>query len=298
MKLPNLTIGLPVYNDVKYLRASIESILNQTYTNFILIISDDCSTDGSDLICKEYAQKDRRIKYIRHKKNIGISKNMQFLLNIATTTYFMWAGDDDILHPKFCETLITQLDNSNAISAFCSFNYIDDNGKSISTTIDFDYTEKNTLKRLKKFIKNSNDIMGYGIFKRDFIKDVTFPIWWWPNKTIPLNNIFPTICFYLAKGEYLHVYSSEALFSKRIKSSSNYPIGKNDALYETFAFIIRRFNLIVLSFIKIFKASSFFIASQCSPYLIYHWFIIPVINQFYLLWKRLIKKLFFHNFVF
>lgn len=291
MKYPNLTIGLPVYNDSKHLKESIESILNQTYHDFILIISDDCSTDGSELICKEYVNKDSRIKYIRQKKNLGISRNMQFLLNISTTKYFMWAGDDDVLHPEFCETIISKLDNSNAISAFCSFNYIDDNGKVISPTIDFDYTEKNTFKRLKKFIKNSNDIMGYGIFKRDFIKEVKFPIWWWPNKNTPLNNIYPTICFYLAKGEYIHVYSNNALFSKRIKSTSNYPIGQSNALFETVAFIIRRFNLIVISFIQILKATYFLNAVRCLTYLIIYWFFIPVLNQLKIIWKRSLQKL-------
>jgi len=107
-----ITIGMPVYNDVNFIEKSLESILNQTHQNFELIISDDGATDGSDLVCKKYAAKDPRIIYIRQPKNLGISKNMEFLYSQATKKYFMWAGDDDLLAPAFIETLINSLERN------------------------------------------------------------------------------------------------------------------------------------------------------------------------------------------
>ena len=71
---PRLSIGLPVYNGEKYLSAAIDSILNQTYTDFELIISDNNSTDKTQAICQSYAQKDNRIKYYRLNENVGASK--------------------------------------------------------------------------------------------------------------------------------------------------------------------------------------------------------------------------------
>lgn len=70
-----IAIVLSTYNGEKYISEQLDSILNQTYQDFILIISDDCSTDGSATIMERYAEKDKRILLIKQPKNIGISKN-------------------------------------------------------------------------------------------------------------------------------------------------------------------------------------------------------------------------------
>ena len=103
---------MPVFNDIDFIKQSVESILNQSYSDFWLVISDDASTDGTGEICKNYALKDNRIKYIRHEKNLGISRNMQFLLSHATTEYFMWAGDDDLYAPDFIVKHIKALETN------------------------------------------------------------------------------------------------------------------------------------------------------------------------------------------
>ena len=75
-----LTIGMPVFNDILFIEQSIQSILNQSFKDFIFILSDDGATDGSAEICLEYAKQEPRIKYVKQKNNLGISKNMEFLL--------------------------------------------------------------------------------------------------------------------------------------------------------------------------------------------------------------------------
>ena len=100
---PKVTIGMPVYNGEKFLCNTLDCLLAQSYTNLELIISDDASTDSTSKICTEYAVKDSRIKYIRHTKNLGIESeagftplpNFNFVLNQASSPYFMWAGVDD-----------------------------------------------------------------------------------------------------------------------------------------------------------------------------------------------------------
>lgn len=64
-----VSIVLPVYNGARFLCQSVDSILSQTYTNFELIIVDDCSTDETPGIIEEYARKDRRVRTIRHSQN-------------------------------------------------------------------------------------------------------------------------------------------------------------------------------------------------------------------------------------
>ncbi|MFQ3578619.1 MAG: glycosyltransferase family 2 protein [Bacteroidales bacterium] len=287
-----LTIGLPVFNDVKYIEKSLVALLNQTFCNFKLIISDDCSSDGSQQICEKYAQKDNRIIYIRQIQNLGISRNMQFLLTLANTPYFMWAGDDDLYAPTFIENLIDTLEKSNAISVFCNFATIDEQDSVIETYTQFQYAEPNQKKRLKKFIRNSHDAFGYGIFKTDYIREVQFPIWWWPNKNTPYNNIYPTLCYYLTKGDYAHV-NGDALFFKRVKTGKNvhHKIpGQNNAIKESLAYWIRRFNLVIFSSQMILKASNIWLMLYIFPYLFYNWFIIPSINQFNLAFNAFIKK--------
>jgi glycosyltransferase involved in cell wall biosynthesis len=92
---PLITIGLPCYNSEKYLAQSIESLLNQTYGNFVLIISDNASTDGSEAISRRYAAADARVRYVRNPVNIGMSGNFNSVFALAQTKYFKWATADD-----------------------------------------------------------------------------------------------------------------------------------------------------------------------------------------------------------
>ena len=69
--MKKVTIGLPVYNGEKFIHKCLDSLLKQTFKNFIIIISDNASTDNTKKICQEYSQKDKRIQYIRQEKILG-----------------------------------------------------------------------------------------------------------------------------------------------------------------------------------------------------------------------------------
>ena len=106
---PVVTIGMPVYNGEKYVRGALDSILSQTYTNFIVITSDNCSTDGTGEICRDYARKDPRVKYVRQNKNEGASFNFKYVFDQSSTEYFMWAACDDLRSSDFLELNIAFL---------------------------------------------------------------------------------------------------------------------------------------------------------------------------------------------
>lgn len=288
-----VTIGMPVYNDVDFVEESIKSILNQSFSDFTLIISDDGATDGSELICEKYAKIDKRIIYIRQKENIGISKNMKFLLNEAKSDFFMWAGDDDLLHKDFIKICLNLLyQNNDATVAFSKFDLIDDNGITFFTDSNPNFNNKSPFIRISNLIKKPSDAFGYGLFRTKNIKNVEFPTWWWPNRKTPYNNIFPTLCFYLASGNYVEE-SNQVLFFKRIKGTNNInhkTIGQGRGLIETFAFIIRRFNLVTFSAREIRRANSIILMIKLYPKLFYYWFIISSFNQFKLLLSSLSRK--------
>lgn len=107
---PQVSIGMPVYNGAKFIREALDSLLAQTFTDFELTISDNASTDGTEAICREYAAKDQRIRYVRQPENLGAAANFRFVLDEAVGEYFMWAAADDLWVPNFiykCQQMLT-----------------------------------------------------------------------------------------------------------------------------------------------------------------------------------------------
>lgn len=111
---PSVSIGMPVYNGESFIREALDSLLTQTFTDFELIISDNASTDGTEAICREYAAKDARIRYVRQSGNISVGENFRFVLQKSRANYFMWMTDDDFWPQNAIETLFTTLTNSLA----------------------------------------------------------------------------------------------------------------------------------------------------------------------------------------
>lgn len=100
---PKVSVGMPVRNGERLLSTAIESILNQTYLNIELIVSDNDSSDRTEEICRIYEQKDQRVLYFRQHENIGAWKNFQFVLSKAEGEFFMWSAVDDTRTKGFIE---------------------------------------------------------------------------------------------------------------------------------------------------------------------------------------------------
>lgn len=98
-------ILLTTYNTkIEYLKIQLDSILNQTYKNFTLIISDDCSSNKEVIdVLKEYEQKDNRIQLYIQPQNLGYTKNFEFVLTKSTANYIAFSDHDDIWYPNKIE---------------------------------------------------------------------------------------------------------------------------------------------------------------------------------------------------
>jgi glycosyltransferase involved in cell wall biosynthesis len=107
---PALTMGVPVFNAERYLADAVDSLLAQTYRDFILILCDNCSTDRTPEICREYAARDPRVRYYRNDHNLGASKNFNLTFELSSTPYFKWAPYDDRLEPEFLSRCIEVLE--------------------------------------------------------------------------------------------------------------------------------------------------------------------------------------------
>lgn len=113
-----VSLGMPIYNGENYLDRSIESLLQQSYKNFELIISNNASTDRSLAIIEYYASLDPRIKIFNQAEQIPIGKNFEYVLNKSAGKYFMWTACDDYWGKNFIYHNLENLEkNSNLIAS-------------------------------------------------------------------------------------------------------------------------------------------------------------------------------------
>ncbi len=112
---PRLSIGLPVFNGEKYLRNALDSLLDQTYEDFKIIVCDNASTDKTEQICREYAKKDVRVHYYRNKTNIGGPANYNLTFKLSSSEYFKWAAYDDVHAPDYLQRCVEVLDNDPSV---------------------------------------------------------------------------------------------------------------------------------------------------------------------------------------
>ena len=105
IKSPLVTIGIPTYNRAKaYLKDAIKSAVDQTYPNIEILISDNGSTDNTQLLVKSFD--DPRIRYIKQENNIGANNNFNYCVMNAKGDYFLLLHDDDLIDKDFVEVCI------------------------------------------------------------------------------------------------------------------------------------------------------------------------------------------------
>ncbi len=171
-----IDILLATYNGEKYVKEQIESILNQDYQNINLIISDDCSKDNTPKIIKEYEQKDSRIKVYLQEKNLGVVKNIEFLLGHVENDYFMLADQDDYWLPEKVRKSFETLKKENADMVFGDLEVVDENLNTIYPSFG-DFMLLN--KKIHKYINTNrlnylyNCVTGCTVLcKSEFIKKI------------------------------------------------------------------------------------------------------------------------------
>lgn len=233
-KKPKVSIGLPVYNGEIYLEDALCQILGQTFIDFELIISDNCSTDKTAEICRKYELLDNRIRYIRQPINKGSVANFNFVLDEAIGDYFMFAAYDDCRSSFFIEKLVNALIDTDSVSAFCICNEIDETGVVINRGVTFNYTDSLSFIRATKYIldlRHLRDIPIYGIHKREVISKFRVSQWRWFNTTNPTNLAHPVMLYILSSGNF-YLYNDEVLFSRRVVKNQPW---KKDVIFKSSA---------------------------------------------------------------
>ena len=104
-----ITVGVPVYNGERYLARTLDSLLNQTVRDFIVLVGDNASTDRTAAIVESYAARDSRVRHVRHPRNLGAAANYTRLCQMAETEFFRWSAGDDCSEPRFLEVCLEGL---------------------------------------------------------------------------------------------------------------------------------------------------------------------------------------------
>lgn len=176
MRAPKLSIGFPVYNGEKYLRSALDSILQQDYTDFEIIISDNASKDSTGEICKRYAETDNRIRYQRLEVNQGAARNYAIVFEQARGEYFKWAAHDDVCLPGFLRRCVEVLDQAppSVVLVAPRTEVIDENGNRMTTVIPIerlDTRHPRPHQRLANVLRTAQWAASqFGLFRSDALR--------------------------------------------------------------------------------------------------------------------------------
>jgi len=171
--LPTVSIGLPVYNGADFVAGSIRSILAQTYRDFELVISDNASTDATEEICRSFAARDPRIRYIRQPVNKGAAWNFNEVVHQSRGRYFRWAAHDDLTAPRFLERCVDILEaDAGCVLAHPATIFIDEDGREQLCYLDYMASDSDDpVQRFRTMmapgICRTNPV--YGLIRREII---------------------------------------------------------------------------------------------------------------------------------
>lgn len=129
---PKISVLMAVYNGSRYIAEAIDSVLNQTFTDFEFLIIEDGSTDNTLQILQDYANRDSRIKLIQNEQNIGLTKSLNKGLSLAQGKYIARQDADDVSLPHRFEQQVAVFEqNPAAVLVSCSLELIDATGKTV-----------------------------------------------------------------------------------------------------------------------------------------------------------------------
>ena len=169
---PLVTVGLPTYNRPGSLQKCLETIINQSYQNLEIIISDNCSTDEQvQQVIIQFAAKDSRIKHFRQNTNIGLEENFNFVYAKASAGFFTWMSDDDYFDSNYIAECMDFLKKNND-HILCSglAKYYAGNDLLFDEKM-FRVNDSSPVKRIITYFskagKNGN---FYGVFRNDMLQ--------------------------------------------------------------------------------------------------------------------------------
>ena len=204
---PEFSTIVPLYNQEKYIEECIQSVINQTFNNFELIIINDGSTDKSYEICEMFTSQDVRIK-LYNKSNEGVSIARNLGIKYSTGKYLFFLDSDDWILPEHVERLVDLLEKNNSDASSCGF-------KEVRNDVEFDTSNKKwkvVEYTGKEFVYQMTRLTGYRcvpwgrLIRKEWFEGFSFPlgrrfedVYAMPALMIKLNSVVYT-------NEPLYIY--------------------------------------------------------------------------------------------
>lgn len=173
----DLTIGIPVFNEEKYMRNTITSIQNQSYKHFNIYLFDDQSTDTSYSIAKELAQEDERISLFRNAENMGNLYTFLQLLKISRTKFFGWVGAHDLLDEHYVSLLLNELKKDSSVSyVYGDLCFIDEENNYLGKDDEKLVTPKEDMTNVENYIQmigqcRTGGINFHGVYRKEVLNN-------------------------------------------------------------------------------------------------------------------------------
>ena len=175
--MPKISVIVPIYNVEKYINRCVDSILNQTFSDFELILVDDGSPDNCGTICNEYAEKDNRI-YAIHKKNGGLSDarnaGIEWAFEHSDSEWLTFIDSDDWIHPKYLEALYNAINETGCEISICGYE---------ETTGDNPFVDDSKLQAVTVNTEiffcehNVNAVVAWGkLYKKELFREIRYPV--------------------------------------------------------------------------------------------------------------------------
>ncbi|MEM7081351.1 MAG: glycosyltransferase family 2 protein [Pseudomonadota bacterium] len=207
--------GMPVYNGEKYLEESIVSNLSQTFDDFGLIIADNASTDRTADICRDYANQDERVVYVRNPQNVGAAGNYAKCFTPANSDYFRWSNADDLIEPMYIAECVEVLDqHPDVVLAYGGTRLIDGEGQWLEDYKDNLHLDQNSA--AERFIecrqRTGLSNVLYGLMRRDALSQTAL----FGNFVASDMNLIAELTLY---GKYFEM--PETRFSRRMHDLSS-----------------------------------------------------------------------------
>lgn len=169
--MPFVSIIMPAYNAEKTIGAAIQSVLNQTYANFELIVIDDCSKDKTADIIQDFGARDSRMHYLKNEINSGVSATRNYGVSEAAGEWIAFLDSDDMWREDKLEKQIAVIqDHEDAVLTYTASSFISSDGKPYNYVMEAE--EKTNYKTLlKKNLISCSSVM----VKSDIMKNVKMP---------------------------------------------------------------------------------------------------------------------------
>lgn len=213
-ELPLVSIGVPVRNEEKFLKESLEALLAQDYPNVEILISDNASDDGTSIIAKHFAKTHPNVTYHRFSTNVGPAENFRKVLLDANGRYFMWAAGHDLWSRNYISACVFELErNNSAVLAIGTGQWIDSEGDVMDRRSG--WTDTRGMDVISRYITilwgNMHPILG--VIRRDMLADCQL------INTVGTDLIILTKL--ILQGDFLHAV--DASWSRReFRNESRY----------------------------------------------------------------------------